>query len=242
MTVSPTTLLVHGAFADSSSWRRVMAPLLDAGLETRATANPLRGVSADSDYVAHACRQIDGEVVLVGHSYGGIVISEAAATCPNVVALIYIAAFIPAVGENITDISAAHPTTAHPPELHTAPSPTEDPAIEGIELYVSTETYPTAFCADLPPEEARILARTQRPPSVSCFEQRTTRAAWQVLPSWAIVATSDQMIHPDAERSMARRAGSAVTELDASHAVALSRPSEVADVVRTAVESIAHVR
>jgi pimeloyl-ACP methyl ester carboxylesterase len=231
----PTVLLVHGAFADGSSWREVIAELQNDGIPVRALAHPLRGLYTDAAYVAHAAAEIDGPVVLVGHSYGGMVITEAAASAPNVVGLVYVAAFIPELGESLAGINARYPTTSAPPQLleTTFPGPSEGEL--QVELSVSPATFPTAFAADLPVEEARVAAATQRPPALACFGQAATRTAWRDLPSWAVVATADQMIHPDAQRDMAERAGAGTTSVDASHAVALSQPGVVTDAIRRAL-------
>lgn len=235
----PTILLVHGAFADGSSWNPVIQELQGDGLAVRALAHPLRGLSSDAAYVAHATAAIDGPVLLVGHSYGGMVITDAAASASNVIGLVYVAAFIPEIGENIADINAAYPATAHPPELQPASYPVAGADETGIELYISEATFPASFAADMPLDVARVAAAAQRPPSARCFDERSTATAWRDLPSWAIVATADQMIHPDAERAMATRAGATILEVDASHAIALSRPSTVAGVIRAAIEAIA---
>ena len=229
----PTVLLVHGAFADGSSWRGVVAELQADDIPVRALAHPLRGLYADAAYVARAAAEVDGPVLLVGHSYGGMVITEGAAAAPNVTGLVYIAAFIPELGENLTSINARYPTSADGP-LHEATAPGLDGDAAQVELSISAETFPTAFAADLPIEVARVAAATQRPPTVACFEQPATRTAWRELPSWAVIATTDQMIHPDAQRDMAERAGAASTSVAASHAVALSRPDVVADAIRRA--------
>lgn len=230
----PTVLLVHGAFADGSSWRGVVAELQDDGTPVRALAHPLRGLYADAAYIAHAATQIDGPVLLVGHSYGGMVITEGAAAAGNVTGLVYVAAFIPELGESLTSINARYPAAAAAPVLE-ASSPGPDGGAAQVELSISAETFPAAFAADLPIELARVAGAVQRPPTVACFEQPATRTAWRELPSWAVIATADQMIHPDAQLDMAQRAGAATTGVDASHAVALSRPGVVADAIRRAV-------
>ena len=230
----PTVLLVHGAFADGSSWNEVIAELQADGMPVRALAHPLRGLYADAAYVAHAAAQVDGPVLLVGHSYGGMVITEGAAAAGNVTGLVYVAAFIPELDESLTRINSRYPATPAAPMLE-ASSPGPDGSAAQVELSISAESYAAAFAADLPVEVARVAAATQRPPTVACFEQPATRTAWRELPSWAVVATADQMIHPDAQLDMAERAGAAATSVDASHAVALSQPGVVADAIRRAV-------
>jgi pimeloyl-ACP methyl ester carboxylesterase len=235
MPSDPTIVLVHGAFADASSWNPVIAELQRDGRAVHALANPLRGLNGDAAYVASAVQHVDGPVVLVGHSYGGMVITQAAAGTPNVAGLVYVAAFIPEVGESIGDINAAYPQTGSPPDLQPATYPIAGQVEPGVELTISQETFPVSFAADLPIETTRVAAAAQRPPSVACFGEPATETAWRSIPSWALVATADQMIHPDAERAMAARAGATTVEVDASHAVALSQPRAVADVIRSAI-------
>lgn len=231
----PTVLLVHGAFADGTSWRGVIAQLQADGVPVRALAHPLRGLYADAAYVAHVAAGVDGPVLLVGHSYGGMVITECAAEAPNVTGLVYVAAFIPELGESLASINARYPATTTGPRLLEGTYPAAGDGETQVELSISTESFPAAFAADLPPEVARVAAATQRPPALACFEQPATRTAWRELPSWAVLAAADQMIHPDAQRDMAERAGAAVASVDASHAVALSQPGVVATAVRRAL-------
>ena len=229
----PTVLLVHGAFADGSSWREVIAELQSDGIPVTALAHPLRGLYPDAAYVAHAAAEIDGPVLLVGHSYGGMVITEGAREAPNVTGLVYVAAFIPELGECLTRIDARYPASSAGPVLE-ASYPGPDGSAAQVELSISAETFPMAFAADLPLEVARVAA-TQRPPTNPCFEQSATRTAWRELPAWAVVATADQMIHPDAQRDMADRAGATTTSVEASHAVALSQPRAVTDAIHRAL-------
>jgi len=225
---NPTVLLVHGGFADASSWADVVADLQDAGIEVFAPANPLRGVAADAAYLASIARRIDGPVLLVGHSYGGAVITQAGARTDNVVGLVYVAAFALAEGESLLDVSARFPDTLLIPALR----PTGN-----AELLLSADRYREVFAADLPERLASVAAAAQRPVAVGAFEQRCTAAAWQRLPSWFVVATADQAIHPDAQRFMARRIGADTIEVDASHAIVRSRPVEVAAHIRTATRA-----
>ncbi|MGH9271764.1 MAG: alpha/beta fold hydrolase [Ilumatobacteraceae bacterium] len=234
---SPTVLLVHGAFADGSSWNEVVAELQADGIPVRALAHPLRGLYADAAYVANAAAQVDGPVVLVGHSYGGMVITEGGAEAPNVIGLVYVAAFIPELGETLASINTRYPTTSTPPQLIEATYPGPVGGESHVELSISSATFPTAFAADLPIEVTRVAAATQRPPALACFEEAATRTAWRELPSWALVATADQMIHPDAQHDMAERAGATTISVDASHAVAQSQPRIVVDTIRQAVST-----
>ncbi len=230
---TPTVLLVHGAFTDGSIWSGVIAELLGAEIDLRAVANPLRGVAVDAAYLAGIVSAIDGPVLLVGHAYGGMVVTEAGARADNVVGLVYVAAFAPAEGESVLDLTARYPDTQLGPALRPATFRTaaDEPAVE---LSLATDQYRAVFAADLPERLTSVAALAQRPIAAVAFQQRCTVAAWRGLPSWFVIAGADQHIHPEAQRFMARRIGAATIELDASHAVARSRPTEVAGHIRTA--------
>ena len=224
---TPVVVLVHGAFADASSWSGVITALQEAGIEVLAPANPLRGAASDGAYLASIIRGIDGPVLLVGHCYGGVVITEAAAAADNVVGLVYVAGFALADGETMLEISARFPDTLLKPALR----PTAH-----AELTLATDRYREVFAADLPDHRTAMAAVAQRPIAAAAFEERCTGAAWRRLPTWYVVASADHAIHPDAQRFMARRIGADTIELDASHAITLSRPAEVAAHIRTATQ------
>ena len=233
---TPTVVLVHGGFADASFWTPVIRQLQARGLPVLAPPNPLRGLAGDAKYIASFVEQIDGPVLLVGHSYGGAVISVAGAEADNVVGLVYVAAFVLDEGESFGEIFAAFPPTP----LGEALRPSTYPLTDGetaVELTIAPELYRSAFAADLPSEETDVLAVMQRP-FAAIFEDRAQAAAWKRLPSWAVVATSDNAIHPDAERHMARRAGAEIVEVDASHSIALSQPTAVADLIQNAANVV----
>ena len=235
-TNNPTVVLVHGGFADASYWTPVIQELQAAGLPVIAPPNPLRGLASDAEYLASFVNQIDGPVLLVGHSYGGAVISVAAAATNNTVGLVYVAAFILDEGESFGEIFAGFPDTP----LLTAVRPGTYPLPDGgtaVELTIAPELYQSAFAADLPSEITDVLAVAQRP-FAAIFEDRAQTAAWKTLPSWAVVATADGAIHPDAERHMAQRAGAETIEVDASHSIALSQPKAVAELIKTAVSAV----
>jgi pimeloyl-ACP methyl ester carboxylesterase len=233
---TPTVVLVHGGFADASFWVPVIRELQAGGLPVLAPANPLRGLAADAEYIAGVVRQIDGPVLLVGHSYGGAVISVAGAAAANAVGLVYVAAFALDEGESFAEIFERFGATP----LMDAVRPGSYPVAGGtaVELTIAPELYQSAFAADLPSELTEVLAVSQRP-FAAIFDDRAQAAAWKTLPSWAIVATADQAIPPDAERHMAARAGAQTVEADASHSIALSQPKAVADLIRTAVAGVA---
>jgi pimeloyl-ACP methyl ester carboxylesterase len=233
---TPTVVLVHGGFADASFWTPVIRQLQARGLPVLAPPNPLRGLAGDAQYIASFVEQIDGPVLLVGHSYGGAVISVAGAAADNVVGLVYVAAFILDEGESFGEIFAAFPPTPLGEALRPGTYPLDD-GETAVELTIAPELYRSAFAADLPTEETDVLAVMQRP-FAAIFEDRAQAAAWKRLPSWAVVATSDNAIHPDAERHMARRAGAEIIEVDASHSIALSQPTAVADLIQNAANVV----
>lgn len=229
----PTVVLVHGGFADASFWTPVVQQLQAQDLPVLAPPNPLRGLAADAEYIASFVRQIDGPVLLVGHSYGGAVITVAGAAADNVVGLVYVAAFILDEQESFGDVFAGFPATPLIEAVRpsTYPLPNGDTAVE---LTIAPEQYRSAFAADLPEEQTEVLAVMQRP-FAAIFDDRAQAAAWKSLPSWAVVATADNAIHPHAERHMARRAGAATVEVDASHSIALSQPTAVVELIQSAV-------
>jgi pimeloyl-ACP methyl ester carboxylesterase len=195
----------------------------------------MRGLAHDAEYIASFVNQIDGTVLLVGHSYGGAVISVAGASTPNAVGLVYVAAFALDDGESFAETFAEFGDT--PLGGAVRPSNYSLPGDEtAAELTIAPELYKEAFAADLPDEDIEVLAVSQRP-FAAIFEDRAEAAAWESLPAWAVVATSDNAIPPEAERHMARRAGAEPIEVDASHSIALSQPKAVADLIRTAVEA-----
>jgi pimeloyl-ACP methyl ester carboxylesterase len=231
----PTVVLVHGGFADASYWAPVIRDLQEHDVPVLAPPNPLRGLAQDAEYVASYVNQVDGPVLLVGHSYGGAVISVAGASTPNAVGLVYVAAFALDEGESFGEIFGRFGDTP----LVGAVRPGSYPLPNGetaVELTIAPELYQEAFAADLPTDVIEVLAVSQRP-FAAIFEDRAEAAAWKSLPSWAIVATADKAIPPDAERYMAERAGADTIEVDASHSIALSQPGAVAEVIQTAVNA-----
>jgi pimeloyl-ACP methyl ester carboxylesterase len=232
---TPTVVLVHGGFADASFWAPVIKELQAHDVPVLAPPNPLRGLAHDADYLASFVNQIDGPVLLVGHSYGGAVISVAGASTPNAVGLVYVAAFVLDEGESFGEIFARFGNTPLVGAVRPSNYPLENDGT-AVELTIAPELYREAFAADVPEDLTRILAVSQRP-FAAIFEDRAEAAAWKKLPAWAVVATSDNAIPPDAERFMAQRAGAQPIEVDASHSIALSQPNAVAELIRTAVEA-----
>jgi pimeloyl-ACP methyl ester carboxylesterase len=233
---TPTVVLVHGGFADASYWVPVIRELQASDVPVLAPANPLRGLASDAEYIASFVNQIDGPVLLVGHSYGGAVISVAGAATSNAVGLVYVAAWVLDEGESFGDIYERFGKTP----LLDAVRPSNYPLPGGdtaVELSIVPELYQSAFAADLPSDVTDVLAVSQRP-FAAILEDRAQAAAWKTLPAWAVVATGDKAIPPDAERHMAVRAGAQPIEVDASHSIALSQPKAVADLIRTAVTAV----
>ena len=231
----PTVVLVHGGFADASFWTPVVRELQARNVPVLAPANPLRNLTTDAEYLASFVRQIDGPVLLVGHSYGGAVITVAGNAADNVVGLVYVAAFALDEGESLATIFAGFPPTPLAEALRPSAYPLPDGGT-GHEVTVAPELYRSAFAADLPAETTEVLAVMQRP--FAAFEDPAPAASWKTLPSWYAVATADNAIHPDAQRHMARRAGAETIEVEgASHSIALSQPDAVVSLVQTAVDA-----
>jgi pimeloyl-ACP methyl ester carboxylesterase len=235
---TPTVALVHGAFADSAGWNDVVAQLLAEGLKVRAVSNPLRGIAHDAAYVASALGQIPGPVLAVGHSYGGAIITNAALRAGNVVGLVYVAAFAPDEGEALQDIEADSKDSVLNSALTQWRYPTGEGDAMGVELAIDPDQFHDAFAADLPDEQARIMAATQRPIAAAGFSELTGTPAWKTLPSWAVVATGDKAAGSDVVRRMAVRAGATTTEVEGSHVIMISQPKAVTDVIRQALSAL----
>jgi pimeloyl-ACP methyl ester carboxylesterase len=236
MSTTPTVLLVHGAFADAASWSGVIAELQRDGIPVIAPPNPLRGLASDAAYIASAAAQIDGPVILVGHSYGGALITVAGVT-ENVVGLVYVAAYVLEEGESLGELQGRFPLSPLVSNLKqwTYPVPGGEPATE---VTIAEDAFPSVFAADVPAEVTRILAAAQRPLAAAAFEETASAAAWRTKPAWALIAGADNAINPEVERFGAKRADATIVEIEgASHAVAVSRPKEVADLIRTAVRA-----
>jgi pimeloyl-ACP methyl ester carboxylesterase len=235
---APTVLLVHGAFADSSSWNDVIKRLQAAGVPVRAISNPLRGIAADAAYVASAIAQTPGPVLAVGHSYGGAVITNAAARANNVVGLVYVAAFAPDEGETLGDIEGNSKDSVLNTALLQLQYPTGQGTEMAVEFAVDPAKFHDAFAADLPVEQTAVMAATQRPAAALGFTEPTGTAAWKTLPSWAVVATGDKAAGSDVVRSMAERAGADIVEVEGSHVIMVSQPRVVTDHILKAVRAV----
>jgi pimeloyl-ACP methyl ester carboxylesterase len=233
-----TVVLVHGAFADASSWNGVVARLQATGLEVRAPANPLRGISHDAAYLASFLQQIPGPVLAVGHSYGGAVISNAATDASNVVGLVFVAAFAPEQGERLMEVTSTSKDSVLNAALVPLRYPTTDGAETAVEFAIDPAKFRDAFAADLPPEQTALMAATQRPVAELAFSEPSGPPAWKSLPSWTVLATGDKAAGTDVIRSMAERAGATITEAEGSHVIMVSQPETVADVILTAAAAV----
>ncbi|MEV6993978.1 alpha/beta hydrolase [Streptomyces sp. NPDC093228] len=234
---SPTVVLVHGAFADASSFSRVIPELLADGLKVVAPAVPNRSLIGDAAYVASVVRQIPGPVVLVGHSYGGAVITVAGAE-ENVAALVYLAGYALEEGESLGELQGGFPDSDLAAALVYTPFPIEGAAEPGADVSVDVEKFPAIFAADVDKDVAAVLAVSQRPLAAQAFAEAAPAAAWKTKPSWGLVSSSDRTINPDVERFGYRRAGMTTVEVDSSHLVMLAHPERVADLIREAVQAV----
>jgi pimeloyl-ACP methyl ester carboxylesterase len=219
-----TVVLVHGAFADASSWTGVIERLQKAGVRVTAPANPLRGIAIDSAYIASFLNQILGPVLAVGHSYGGAVISTAATKAKNVVGLVYVAAFATEEGERLGDVENDSKDSVLNSALVTLNYPTGQGAETAVEFAINPAQLRDAFAADLSAEQA--------------FSEPAGVPAWKTLPSWAVVASGDKAAGADVIRAMARRAGARITEVEGSHVIMISQPQAVTDVILSAIAAV----
>ncbi|NNN36969.1 alpha/beta hydrolase [Streptomyces sp. S3(2020)] len=232
-TTTPTIVLIHGAFGDSGMWKGVIAKLQGQGYTTLAVANPLRGLESDAQYAATVAKSVEGPVVLVGHSYAGSIITRAARDASNVQALVYVAAFQPDEGESSLENASRFEGAKMGPDTTIAFEHEGEP-----ELRILPEHYQDVIAGDLPTEVTDLLAVTQRSVRVQALTAELSGTpAWRTLPSWAVVATQDNAIPGQAQEFMAERAGSTIVRVDGSHAVSISQPDTVADVIIEAAKA-----
>ncbi len=230
----PTVVLVHGAFADASSWSGVIERLEKDGYPVVAVANPLRSVKGDADYVGRIVAGIKTSVVLVGHSYGGSVISEAASKGGNVKSLVYVAAFAPEIGESALALTGKFPGSTLPPTLG---QPVE--LADGVkDLYIQQTKFHDQFAADVPENDAKVMAATQRPVTDFALGQANSNAGWKDIPSWSVYGDADKNIPPETLGWMAKRANAKETVVvkGASHVVMVSHPDKVAKIIEAAAQ------
>src|SRR5258708_2729501 len=224
---SKAIVLVHGGFVDGSGWAGVYNILRQKGYNVAVVQNPTKSLAEDVAFTKAAIDSLKSEVVLVGHSYGGVVITEAG-TLPQVTDLVYIAAFAPDKGESVSSLIANPPPGA--------PVPPILPPQDGY-LFLDRAKFAASFAADVKPETASFMADSQVPWGVEALSGAVTEPAWRAKPSWYLVSTEDRMIPPDAQRSMAKRAGSEGVEVKGSHAVYVSQPEAVADLIERAANA-----
>jgi len=233
----PTIVLEHGAWADASSWSKVIRQLQEDGFTVDAPPNPLRGVSYDTNYLTDFLSTIPGPIVLVGHSYGGFVITNAATGNSSVKALVYVDAFIPADGDTLASLLGSLPGSCLGGNaFNFVPYP--DPPVTGdVDTYIKPSVVPGCFASGLPPSQAAVIAATQRPLAASTLQEPSGPPAWKTIPSWAVIGTADQVIPPAELTFMAKRAGAHITDVNAGHLSMIADPETVAGVIKQAAEA-----
>jgi len=229
----PTIVLVHGAFADSSSWNGVIDELRAAGLPVLAVANPLRGLAQDAQYLRSVIDHIDGPVVVAGHSYGGSVMGEATEGAANVRALVYVASFILVPGESTSELAGMFPGGELGAALTSVPYLAG--ASRGDDLYIEQDKYRAVFAADVPEATAALMAATQRPIASAALDDAATKAGWKTIPTWSMITLDDLAVPAESMRFMSARAQSHTVEIEASHAVTVSEPASVTEFILDAV-------
>lgn len=231
MLSKPNIVLVHGAFADGSSWSKVIQLLQEEGYNVTAVQMPLTSLADDVATTHHVLAMQSGPTILVGHSYGGVVITVAGANESNVTGLVYISAFAPDAGEAINNLSARVPAPSGQANIR--------PDAEGF-LWIDPKAFPESFAQDVDPVQARVMSVVQKPIAASSFTEKTTQAAWKSKPSWYLVSENDRMINPDLERFMAKRIGAReVVSIPSSHASMVSHPTEVTKLITDAANATA---
>jgi pimeloyl-ACP methyl ester carboxylesterase len=237
----PTIVLVHGSWADGSSWTSVIKKLQAADHDVVTLPNTLRGVSADAAVIRSYLDTIDGPVVLVAHSYGGFVITNAAKGATNVKALVYVDAFIPDEGQTAIELATeesvlagalADPTSV----FKLVPIPGAPPEV--LDTYLLPQVVAASFANDVSPEEAKLIHATQRPGSLAGLGEPSGPPAWKDIPAWAVIGTQDRIIPPKSQRAMAGNAGARITEVDASHVSMVSHPQLVVEVIEEALQEV----
>jgi pimeloyl-ACP methyl ester carboxylesterase len=232
----PTIVLEHGAWADASSWAKVILQLQEDGFTVDAPPNPLRGVNYDSTYLADFLSTIPGPIVLVGHSYGGFVITNAATGNPNVKALVYVDAFIPDQNETLGQLVGAQPGSCLGGNaFNFAPYP-GGPSGD-VDTYIKPSLVPSCFASGLPPSQAAVIAAAQRPLAASTLQEPSGSPAWKTIPSWDVIGTADKVLPPARQLFMAQRAGARITDVNAGHLSMIADPEAVARVIEQAAQA-----
>src|SRR6267378_3425019 len=239
-TIKPSIVLIHGAWADGSSWSRVVRILQDQGYTVFVPPNPLRGLASDSAYLASFLKTITGPIVLVGHSYGGAVITNAATGNSNVKALVYVDAFVPDAGESLGALASVPP----PPGQNGSclgGDPTQVftfvPIAGDFDLYLKPNVFPSCFANDLKADKAAVLASEQRPLVLSVLGDKSGAPAWKTIPSWYLIGKLDLVIPPYAQFFMAQRAHATIAYVNAAHPAMISHPQPVWDLIEQAAQT-----
>ncbi|WP_329479263.1 alpha/beta hydrolase [Kribbella sp. NBC_01484] len=238
--VKPTIVLVHGAWADGSSWSAVTSRLQSDGYTVNVEANPLRSVASDAQYLRDLLASIPGPIVLVGHSYGGMVITNAATGNPNVRALVYVDAFIPDQGDSVGALASAQPGSALDPNSSITAVPIHDAngTVINADVYIKPAQFPALFAGGIPVEQAAVLAAGQRPLTASTLgEPFTGVPAWKTIPSWDLIGTADKVLPPAEQEIMAHRAGAHIVKVNAPHLSMVAKPGAVTELIETAAHS-----
>jgi pimeloyl-ACP methyl ester carboxylesterase len=233
----PTIVLVHGAFADASGFGAIITELSNGGYRVLAPPNPLRGLASDAATISAVVGAVEGPVVLIGHSYGGAVITAASEHAGNVVGLVYLAAFSLDAGESCASVQAPFPA----PMLASTvvPTPYAAPgAAGGPDLYISEAGFHETFCADSPAELARVMYATQRPLAAAALSENATGAGWKSIPSWYQLARRDNAIPPQAQEFMSKRMNSVTEEIDGSHTAFIAQPERAAAFIKQALAQV----
>jgi pimeloyl-ACP methyl ester carboxylesterase len=233
---APTVVLVHGAFADASGFGGVIRELTTTGYDVVAPPNPLRSLAFDAAAIGEVVRAVQGPAVLVGHSYGGAVITQASAGLDNVSGLVYLAAFGLDAGESCASVQEPFPpsmlaATSYPTSYDAPGAP------QGPDLYISRERFRETFCADVPGDVADVMFATQRPLSLAALTEKATAAGWRAHPCWYLVSEQDNAIAPDAERFMAERMKATADSISGSHTAFIAQPMRVASFIKKALAS-----
>jgi pimeloyl-ACP methyl ester carboxylesterase len=232
----PTVVFVHGAFADASGFGAVTTRLQHRGYTVISPANPLRGPASDAAYLAGVLKQIQGPIVLVAHSYGGAVISEAATQVSNVKALVYLDALALDEGESNADIAQRFPNPGFFSALRPQSFPQAD-GTEGTEFFIDPAAFHSVFAADVPARVAAVMASAQRPLALAGDQEKSTAPAWKTIPSWYLVGRQDRIFTASAQRFMAKRANAHTTEINSSHASYISHPAKVTHLILRATRN-----
>ena len=239
---TPTIVLVHGAWADATGFDAEIRALRERGFTVIGFANPLRDLAADARYLVETLRSLTGPIVLVGHSYGGNVISVAAASVDQVKALVYLNGWMCDEGESQQELLEKFAGSLVGPSIRPVPFTAPDGS-EGVDLYLDRDAFHEAFAADLDPETAAVMAAAQRPYAAAAFAGTPSgQLAWKTLPCWYLLGTEDKAIPPALQRYMAERADATIVEVPASHVSFVSQPEAATQLILQAVEATANAR